>query len=308
MSFDAIRFLKENHLEYDDSNERSREGWVNINCPFCGGGSRGYDLGINLEGEYGSCWLCRGKSLQQVIKKLVHCSYTEANKIIKHYHGRTAYIPKEIASTNIKKLELPPGTGPMQQQHDDYLISRNFDPERLERIYQLQGTGRIGDHKNRIIVPVYFENNLISYQGREIIHRPKVSGGFDNRWKACEKSLEVISHQHVLYGYDLVKGDTCCLIEGCSDTWRLGPGSVGMFGLGYTIQQINLLIKRFKRVFLLLDPEPQAQLIAEEIAWKLEYAGREAVICDLEKDCDPGDLDQDDANYFMREIHLRGHN
>ena len=306
MSFDAIKFLHDYHIDHDATGDRSRPGWVQVNCPFCGGGSRGYDLGINIAKEYGHCWLCRGKSLHRVIRALLKCSNNEANAIIQTYHGKPSREQMEKPQQASLQCTLPAGTGPMQQQHKEYLISRNFDPELLAMKYDLQGTGRIGDQKNRIIAPIYFNNVLISYQGREIINRPKVKGAIDNRWKACEKELEVISHQHILYGIDLCQRDVCLLVEGCSDTWRMGPETGGMFGLGYTAQQIALLIKRFTRVFILLDPEPQAQAIADEIAWKLGYAGVEAILVDTEKDVDPGDLSQDDANAFMRELRLKG--
>ena len=40
MSFDAIKFLHDYHIDHDATGDRSRPGWVQVNCPFCGGGSR----------------------------------------------------------------------------------------------------------------------------------------------------------------------------------------------------------------------------------------------------------------------------
>jgi DNA primase len=175
-----------------------------------------------------------------------------------------------------------------------YLTGRKFDAEMLERVWGLQGTGPIGDYRNRIILPIYLDGVPVSYQGRDFTGTSKIP------YKACPMEQEVIHHKHILYGVDLVPGDTAVLVEGAADAWRLGPGALATFGTGFTLPQLNLFCRRFKRAFILFDPEEAAQQRAD-MAGALLAARRipTEILC-LTGEGDPGDLKQDDANHLMR--------
>lgn len=312
---DILKFLHDYRIDHITEGEYAHKGWANVNCPFCTQGKRPYRLGINLGDSRCSCWQCGGKHIVQVIRALAKCNQDEAKRIHNQYRGHSAPLRETTVKVKVRsQCRLPVGAEPLKFIHDDYLIDRNFDPELLEKTYGLMGTGRRGyirmpdgsemDYKYRLIAPIYFENKLVSFQGRDITGQSKL------RYKACPSELEAIDHKNILYGYDLVEGDSCLVVEGITDEWRMGPDSVATFGTGYKAEQVALLVKRFRRVFLLFDPEPAAQETAEELAWILEMKGREGIIVDLNlpPDIDPGKFRQDDANHYMREMGLRGWN
>lgn len=234
----------------------------------------------------------------------MRCSGFEAKRIILEYGGeKTRPLLKQNSPVQVgkrKRVDFPLGTVELQPKHRDYLIGRNFDPDLLERIYGLKGTGPLGDYKFRIIAPVILDGKMVSYQGRD------VTGKSDLRYKACPLDLEVIHHKHTLYGVDLVKGGSVVVVEGITDVWRLGPGAVATFGTGFTKQQANMIMQKFKRVYLLFDPEPKAQQVAEELSWVLSNVGVESYIIDLGSGTDPGDMKQDDADNLMKELGLFG--
>ena len=302
MIFNFEKFLRDYHIEYLTEGSRARAGWIQIQCPFCSGSSRGWDLGFCIDDGRISCWQCRGKTLNKTIQQLLRCSGFETKRIILEYGGeKTRPLLKQNSPVQVgkrKRVDFPLGTVELQPKHRDYLIGRNFDPDLLERIYGLKGTGPLGDYKFRIIAPVILDGKMVSYQGRD------VTGKSDLRYKACPLDLEVVHHKHTLYGIDLVKGDSVAVVEGITDVWRLGPGAVATFGTGFTKRQANTLIQRFKRVYLLFDPEPKAQQVAEELSWVLGNVGIESYIIDLESSVDPGDMKQDDADNLMKELGL----
>lgn len=306
MIFNFLKFLRDYHIEYLTEGSRSRVGWVQIHCPFCSGSSRGWDLGFCIDDGRISCWQCRGKTLSKTIQKLLNCSWPEAKNIISEYGGnKTRPIHHENSPVQVdkrKKVDFPPGTSCLGLRHREYLLDRNFNPDLLEQVYVLKGTGPLGDYKFRIIAPILLDGKMVSFQGRDI------TGKSELRYKACPMDLEVLHHKHTLYAIDLVEGNSVVVVEGITDAWRLGPGAVATFGTGFTSQQANMIIKRFRKVFLMFDPEPKAQQVANELSWVLGNVGVESFIVELESGVDPGDMKQEDANNLMKELGMKGWN
>jgi len=81
----------------------------------------------------------------------------------------------------------------------------------------------------------------------------------------------------------------------------MGVGAVATFGIKYSEPQINLLSK-FKRVFLLYDPEDQAQLQADKLSYQLSTRGTECQILQDDKGRDPGEFGQQEADQIMRNL------
>lgn len=296
MSFDALRFL----LEYGIDHTEIKKGWVQVHCPFCSG-SRDYHLGINLSGDYGSCWRCKGKSIPAIVQALTQCSWSEAYRITKQYGGNslrkssksvfkaTGYNPKI-------EVHLPEGCGPLNERHKRYLEKRGFDPEELEELYDLKGSGPVGQYKHRIVAPIVWDGNLVSYQGRDIT-------GKAVKYMACSLDKEALCHKNTLYGIDDAKKESVIVVEGIVDQWRLGFNSVATFGTSFTPSQVLMLKNRFQRVFLLFDPEKQAQRNAIIMGQQLAAVGLEVERLLLDSG-DPGDMKQDDADHLMKELGL----
>lgn len=307
MAFDTLKFLHKYGIEYSTQGKKARPGWVQVHCPFCEG-EQNFHLGIKLDGEYGHCWRCRGKTILKIVQGLLNCSWSEAKRILVEFKSRRSgseYEPIKPAVGQRNSCTLPPEAGPLFERPLNYLLRRNFDPNLLIKNYGLLATGHLGQYAFRIIAPIYFDGKLVSYQGRDYTGKcPK-----ELRYMACEKAKEVIHHKHILYGMDLAEGDSCAIVEGFTDCWRLGPGANGLFGTGFKVEQALLLVKRYKRIFLILDNEPAAQQISDELSWFLSGHGKEVFIVDaLAEGEDPGGMEQDDANALMRELKLKGWN
>ncbi len=108
----------------------------------------------------------------------------------------------------------------------------------------------------------------------------------------------------VLYNLDNATGRRVCLVEGPADVWRMGDGFVCSFGTDVTQAQVRLL-SRYKEVFIMFDPEPEARIKARKVAEELSIlgGGTDVWLVDMEEyRCDPGDLTEEQAQKLRREL------
>jgi DNA primase len=154
----------------------------------------------------------------------------------------------------------------------------------------------IGPYKFRIIIPILQRGKLASFQGRDY------TGRSDLRYKTCEKEKEVVCHKHLLYNADAIPGEDVVVVEGVTDVWRLGPGSVATFGTGFTQEQV-MILAGYRRVFLLYDGEEAATRRADKLAHAISGLGAEVELVTLDGG-DPAEMSQDDADYMMLELGL----
>jgi hypothetical protein len=297
---DFIRLCSEQGIQYrTEGTKHNRPGWVQTYCPFCGHRGKWF-LGYHLETGAVNCWHCGKHRLVDVVRLSLQCNKEKALTIIRKYEtGRKARKEIQIrVSSNLAPvvLRLPGGCGPMLPRHRKYLAGRKFDPEDVALTWGLLGTGPVGEYRNRIIIPIFLEGKMVSYQGRDI------TGKSDLKYKACAMENEVVHHKHTLYGIDLVPGDTAVIVEGAADAWRLGPGAVATFGTGFTIPQLNLFCRKFTRAFLLFDPEPSAQDRADRAANLLSARGIDVEVLCTDDELDPGDMPQTEAADLMMEL------
>jgi hypothetical protein len=304
MSFNVLKFYKDYRIDHAISgHKRCRPGWVQTHCPFCVG-SRGYHLGVHVASGAVKCWRCGKHSQIDVIKALLGCNYNAAKDVQREFKGssRTQARNDSIASPVRVKIrretKWPLGTIELTEKHRKYLEGRKYDADELIRIWNLRAVGPIGPYKWRIIAPIYFEDKMVSYQGRDITDKSSL------KYKACEKCNEVIEHQTIVYGYDEAEGDTGLLVEGIADVWRLGPGAMCCFGISFTLAQVNLLAKKFKKLYIMFDGgEATARKQSELLAALLSARGVEIEILDLDEG-DPGEMPQQEADDLMKELEL----
>ena len=293
-----IKFFQNNSIKYKTSgHSRCSQGWVQIErCPFCSGSD--YHLGINLEKGFSNCWKCGGKNTIQVIQKLLGISWRDSAKtyktLFKNQKGHIFKVEKKL----IKKPETkwPYGTYELEKEHKKYLEKRNFNPEYIKQIYDIKGTKHRGEYSWRIIAPIYKHGKMISFQGRDISEKSKL------RYKACKKDNESEPHQNNLYGIDLVPRKNVIVVEGITDCWRLGPGSLGVFGISFTTSQI-LLLTKYSNVFILFDHSGQAQKMANRMGTRLSSLGVYTEILDIDID-DPGSMSDKEAKYLIKYLKI----
>jgi hypothetical protein len=199
----------------------------------------------------------------------------------------------------MKGFRFPDGTMDLMPMHEKYLIKRNFDPDRLYRQWGLKGTGPFGEldkinYAYRIIIPIEWDQKIVSFQGRDIKGKSKL------RYLACPKKREIIEHQTILYGKQTEWTDTGICVEGVTDVWRLGTKSFGTFGIDYTKAQFNLMAKTFKRIIIIFDDDPQAVVQANKLRLELQIRGVEAIVINITGD--PASMKQDDATHLVKSV------
>jgi len=298
--FDVFSFLSEFSIQHINTGKNVSSGWIGINCPFCS--DSGFHGGFNVRTGGFNCWKCGHHSLIEVISQLTF-SNNPYEIIKKHQSGvsekkiffepikalRGAKSPKNFSS----KLSLPPESENLLSRHKSYLEKRNFDPEKLERFWKLKGTRNLGAYKFRIIAPIFYKEQLVSYQGRDITEKSPL------RYKACKKINELVPHKHVLYGFDHIIRNTVIVVEGITDVWRLGYGAVATFGTSFTLKQVKLL-KEFKRVQVLFDSGKEAQIKAKKLV-SLLSPFTEVNLFEMEKG-DPGSLSEKESMYVKKQL------
>ena len=294
MAFDVIPFLRDNGIAYYEDGENVQRGWVGVRCPFC------YDHsnhgGFNLSGGYFNCWRCGGHSVVDYVKAVLHLHYDDAQTIVDEYSTRTTLLhhlnEKKIARA--AKVDLP--GEPLGKFHRKYLQVRGFDPDFIESKYLVKGTGPVGKWKLRIMIPLIFHGNTVSYTGRDI------TGGKQLRYKTLGVENSVVNPKYILYGFDDCKEDSIVVVEGPFDVWRMGDGYCSGLGTTLTDQQLRLL-SSFKTVAFLFDAEPEAQCKAVDYATRLSSLGSRAFVIDIEDTKDPADLSERRAARLKQQIH-----
>lgn len=302
--FDAKQLCDDYSIDYAHGGKHFRPGWVNTVCCFCHGHT-GYHLGINIKDSYANCHRCGSHSLVKVIASLTNSNWNTAKDIIKKYSTVSEALSQRDSKKLIpSQLILPSGTISLTPKAKKYLVNRKFDPDKLAHTWELLSTPHWGFYKHRILAPIYFKNQLVSYQCRNITEK------HSQKYLACHQDEEIIQHQHTIYAIDqaVTHGKTALVCEGITDIWRMGIGSICTFGIDFTKQQARLIAANFNRVFILFDSEDQAQEKADELGFLISSAFTNPVevinLPFLVSDIDPGEMKQDDADALMKEIGL----
>ena len=236
--------------------KHARRGWINTVCPFHLG-NPGFHLGYNLEKGYFFCWSCGWKSIDLTVQTLTKTDKRQAKKLILEY-SVAGQLPesgqREAPYERPDKLKWPDGCGPMTERHLSYLRERNFDSEQLESEWGLMGTSNWGYYNFRIVAPITFEGENVSWQTRDITDRHPA------KYLPCPQEDELLPHKQVLYGLDKARRyRSAVVVEGVTGAWRLGLGAVATFGTQYTRSQLLLLAQNFDNVLILYDQDDAGQ-------------------------------------------------
>jgi DNA primase len=289
--FNIFKFLNDFNIPIPDANRNTGVGWVNIQCPFCDDDKN--HLGFNYEDNYFHCWKCEEgyHPIKEVVTKLL--PYENVNEILKRYdtiEQISFKLHKKLNKTKKSSLVLP--GEPLKMVHKKYLKNRDFDPEYLEQKYKLKGSLHVGQYRYRIIIPIYFNQELVTFQTRTINNSKP-------RYVNCDPDKEIIPIKNILYNYDNCNENFCVLTEGVFKVFRLGKNSLASLGKNYTKQQLRLLTK-FKVVFIYFDPDIYGQEKAKKISAELDSIGIE--VHNVLNDKAPDDLSKKESVLFWKEI------
>jgi hypothetical protein len=299
---DFIRLLKDNNIGY----KQEVDGWLQIKCPICKHeGSRGFKGGINIAGDYFNCWSCGNSPIEKVFSELLSISFYEAKKLLLSYDTESRIIQKVGKKAKGKEIVLPGNEIAKGSKAWNYLVKRNFDPEYLMKEYKIKDGGITGQWSFRIIIPIFYGNKIVSYQGRSLYSKEKCKELGILRYHTLDIPSSVIDAKRILYNLDNCLEDWAILEEGATDVWRLGPKNVcATLGTEMSEDQIILLANRFKKIILLFDNEKMAQDRAKKYGQRLAGLGVEVEIFNPEFEHDPGDYDSSEEAKVRRELCL----
>ena len=265
--FDAIAFLQDRGIPFDTEGENVSVGWIGVNCPFCADHLN--HCGIHLESNVFSCWICAEKGgILNFIQEVESCSYKEAIKIALQFgkdFTRQQDLPLLLSDgTGHRVREVLPITSQdnLPKMHTKYLLSRKFSPEYLIHKYKIKAVHTIGRYRFRIITPFFLRSELVTFNARD------VTGKRSPPYLACPDKSSIVSIKKTLYNIDTVR-KKALLVEGITDVWRIGDGSIANSGVTFTDEQVELLMEReVEEVIIVFDKgaNRQADIYAEALA------------------------------------------
>lgn len=249
----------------------ARAGWVQIDCPYCSPRSDRFRMGINLDKGYCNCWMCGGRRLIAVLGELTRLSGAECKSIISQV--RWKHTKQDQTEATNRRLQVPAGVGPLLGAHRRYLRGRGFDPDEVQRLWQVQGIGLAAKLGWRLFIPIVQFGETVSWTTRSI-------GSGSARYLSASPEQELISMKRVLYGEDYAR-HSIVVCEGPIDVWAIGPGAVGTLGVSYTRDQVTRIGQYLVRV-ICFDSEPAAQRRARRLATELTVFAGETHVVELE--------------------------
>jgi DNA primase len=300
--FDVKSYLDDKGYAYANPGDKNVSiGWIGINCPFCRDKSN--HMGVNMSSMTISCWKCNKQgTVLALVMRLDSCSfhYAKDNILPKYLLREFAHLsaPKRKHSDKVK---YPSGiVKELMPVHTKFIESRRYDPEYVQRKYDVVGVGpTMDDWKFRLIIPVYHNRELITYVGRD------TTGKLEVPYRNCPIEKCITQAKESLYNLDFA-GDTVILVEGIFDSWRIGDGAVCTFGTKYTDSQL-LLLKGRKRVFVMFDgredDDGEAIGYAHNLAADLSGIVSDIEVLELDSG-DPDGLSDDDVWYLRKDLKL----
>lgn len=274
---ELIDILQEYRIPHETEGRYSREGWIQLNCPFCFGGSDPDKLylGYNIAGKYFNCWRCGNHRIVETILRLTNAPLGEVVKLTRQLdHERVERIKRQ------GRLELPKRVLPMTKAHRNYLEDRRFNPVRIEKLWNIQGIGVASKLAWRLFIPITMNGETVSWTTRTI------SDSRLPRYISASLDQESVPHKTLLYGEEFTRR-AVVVCEGPMDVWRIGPGAVCTFGVELTSEQIER-ISRYPVRYFCFDNEPAAQRMARRYVDELSvFDGRTSnIVLDAK---DPGE-------------------
>jgi hypothetical protein len=283
---------------FSEGTKNVSHGWIGLKCPVCGDNS--CHLGVNLSTGKTTCFRCGKKNLAWILHLILHCTYSQAKTYVKKLgfdENASEKFQEELTGDReaFDKLFSSFSTT-LPSQHYDYLASRKFDVEHVAKKYQLRATSNSGKYKFRVIAPIFYQNQIVNFVGRDITNTA------EQRYKFCPNSISIMRREKVVYNLHTIR-DRFVVVEGAPGVWRCEDGFVATFGTMFSLDQVLLLVKTgAKRAFTCYDPEPKAQERAKLLALSLLAFFPEVINIDLGEGVYPDELTSSDVIALRKEV------
>jgi hypothetical protein len=281
-------------------------------------------MGINERGWY-SCWRSsehRGTDVRYLFTKLLDCSLKEVEYILD--------INNKQVSTNDELMDLFNETFSTIQIEEpkkyggketlllpdwfkkpsfpffSYLFDRGFTAKESNIIIEKYGllSSLVGDFKYRLIFPIYFKKELVTWVGRHIGSHPYIP--------YLDLSIEesVRHAKFCLWNYDSLKGgDALFVTEGLFDSLKVdffSPKGIDATCLftktirdvqGYLLYELS---KSYNSIYILLDSD--AEIEALKMVKDLSYISNIKLGHLPLGRKDPGILNKKEVNDLVKEL------
>ena len=245
-----VILLEKYNIEYWTEGKNVSPGSTNIQCPFCDDHSNHCGIFYNDLGYH--CWRCdtsgsfdyllarvTGQDMVKIKEEISDLGFsfevdTETQIQDLWREGESQPEPKQEAPNG--PLALPPYFDLITMNMNFPLLDWYLNLRGYTRDVSIQygcGVCTVGPWMNRMIIPVMFKGELVSYQGADLTRRAQV------KYKTALGEIN-----NYLYRWDMIdwfKG-YIVLMEGILDAWRFGDNALCTFGTHLTDRQKNLII------------------------------------------------------------------
>jgi hypothetical protein len=300
--FDIIPYLEYKGISFITEGAEVTPGWIGINCLWCSDSTN--HLGIHLASNSTSCWRCGRHSITSLVRTLENnCSFSEALEIMEKYENisrlNNLYQPKNSHPQSVtipKTFTKLIWQSAIPNMVNQFLVQRGFNPEIIIRNKELYYGGFLGDYKFRLVIPITYHKQIVSYTGKDLTGKSSIS------YRNLEDEKSSIAPKRTLLGFDEVPpGGNVVVVEGPMDQWKMGPGSVATLGTAWTMEQVSKLRElNPNKVFILYDTEEDAQKSAKRLCSQIWFC--ECEVLQLNGINDPGDLTLEQASNVMGEL------
>jgi hypothetical protein len=231
-------FLEQYLQSYGTNFKKRTKEEVSINCPFCN--EAGSHFWFNLQKKKGQCFKCNRKiNFKFLLSRKIFLSMFGTQVGVSD--GLIEEVTPEQGETY--KAVLPNSESALQHPIAmQYLRKRNFGEEDVRK-YEIEYC-LFGKFAKRLIFPIYNNQILMGFQGRDITGRSPAKYRSPHGFPAGE----------VLYGLDYCEpAGAVVLMEGILDVIRFGYGAVCSFGKKLSDFQLDILRNSFSRVVVVFD-------------------------------------------------------
>lgn len=209
------------------------EDTINIKCPFCNDHSN--HCGIFKSNLVYSCWRCQAKGhLSKLLTTITHISYEQAKNEC-DVMGVVKEDRKEKVTT-IEEIQYPEYFQLITGDTDIELLNAWMKRRKIDKVTLIEhkcGICEVGDFSNRLIIPVFYQDKLVAYQGADL------TGKATLKYRTSKAEIN-----NYLYNYDNIGKHTMVITEGVLDAWRVGNSAVASFGTHLTDVQKRLILDK----------------------------------------------------------------
>ena len=282
---------------YKKSGENISAKCIGINCPDCS--DREFHMGIFVDRGNASCWRCGAKySYKRIIVKLAEQSGISSAIVESILANTIAHVssepverrphilpPTSNSEASFSAIKLPYSFKYVSNESPDwvleYIEERRLSVETCEE-YDI-GYCSHGKQKYRLVVPIFYKDLLVSYQGRDVTNQHPA------KYLTAEGQVN-----RFVFGIDDLEGDTAIITEGVFDAIRVGPPAVCSFGIDLSASQIGLLLAHnIRKVVFMWDAD--AYLKARAAVKKIQPFMEAVKIVKLPYGADPDSLDKKES-------------